>query len=220
MTKEEKEIKGEGVPEGFVEAVNDFYDSFDIIFNCFDDIYINYLQGKDVRVELRGFRRTKPVIYWLLAWMYSSEKEIKKWLDSAGIEKEKREKVHLFRYHFLDLASEISSVDSEETYGLVNFGVGISSKFIFNEEYDFPVIELKVFSGSKEKLHLKLPSSVVYTYANLLQANVKDSLNEMKGRNIAAFEIELIKEAANDAQNGVKDILDIISERERMEKGK
>jgi len=44
-------------------------------------------------------------------------------------------------------------VDSEEVYGLVNFGVGISPKFIFNEEYNFPVIELKVFSGSKEGVH-------------------------------------------------------------------
>jgi len=220
MTEEEKEVKKEEAPEGFADAVNDFYESSDIIFKCFEGIYSDYLQGKDIREKLKGFRRTKPRIYWLLAWVYFSEKEVENWLDKAGIEKKKRDKIFLFGHHFSDLASEISSVDSEETYGLVNFGVGISSKFTFNKESGFPVIELKVFSGSKEILHFKLPPSVAYSYANLLQANVKDCLNEMKGRNIAAFEIELIKEAANDAQKGVKEILDIIREIEKEGKRK
>ena len=70
MTKEEKKAKGkeeEEVPEGFIDAVNEFYESSDIIFKCFDDIYNDYLQGKNIREELKGFRRTKPIIYWLLA---------------------------------------------------------------------------------------------------------------------------------------------------------
>ena len=40
MTKEEKKAKGkeeEEVPEGFIDAVNEFYKSSDIIFKCFDD---------------------------------------------------------------------------------------------------------------------------------------------------------------------------------------
>ena len=73
-------------------------------------------------------------------------------------------------------------MDSEEVYGLVNFGVGISSKFIFNEEYNFPIIELKVFSGSKEVLYLKLPSSIVYSYANLLQTTVKFVISELQAK--------------------------------------
>jgi len=37
MTKEEKKAKGkeeEEVPEGFIDAVNEFYESSDIIFKC------------------------------------------------------------------------------------------------------------------------------------------------------------------------------------------
>ena len=219
MTKEEKKAKGkeeEEVPEGFIDAVNEFYESSDIIFKCFDDIYNDYLQGKDIREELKGFRRTKPIIYWLLAWIYnSSAEELKGWFDKAGIEEEKRKKIFLFHNRFSDLASEISSVDSEEVYGLVNFGVGISPKFIFNEEYNFPIIELKVFSGSKEVLYLKLPSSIVYSYANLLQTTVKNCLNEIKDRNIAAFEIESIKETANDVRKEAEKILGIIEEIEK-----
>ena len=40
MTKEEKKAKGkeeEEVPEGFIDAVNEFYESSDIIFKYFDD---------------------------------------------------------------------------------------------------------------------------------------------------------------------------------------
>jgi len=40
MTKEEKKAKGkeeEEVPEGFIDAVNEFYESSDIIFKSFDD---------------------------------------------------------------------------------------------------------------------------------------------------------------------------------------
>ena len=40
MTKEEKKAKGkeeEEVPEGFIDAVNEFYESSDIIFKCFDN---------------------------------------------------------------------------------------------------------------------------------------------------------------------------------------
>ena len=72
MTKEEKKAKGkeeEEVPEGFIDAVNEFYETSDIIFKCFDDIYNDYLQGKNIREELKGFRRTKPIIYWLLAYI-------------------------------------------------------------------------------------------------------------------------------------------------------
>ena len=66
MTKEEKKAKGkeeEEVPEGFIDAVNEFYESSDIIFKCFDDIYNDYLQGKNIREELKGFRRTKYIGY-------------------------------------------------------------------------------------------------------------------------------------------------------------
>ena len=41
MTKEEKKAKGkeeEEVPEGFIDAVNELYETSDIIFKCFDDI--------------------------------------------------------------------------------------------------------------------------------------------------------------------------------------
>ena len=44
MTKEEKKAKGkeeEEVPEGFIDAVNEFYETSDIIFKCFDDIILS-----------------------------------------------------------------------------------------------------------------------------------------------------------------------------------
>jgi hypothetical protein len=55
MTKEEKKGKGkevEEVPKRFVEAVNEFYDSADIIFKCFDDIYSEYLRGNNIIEDL------------------------------------------------------------------------------------------------------------------------------------------------------------------------
>ena len=74
---------------------------------------------------------------------------------------------------------------------------------------------MKVFSGSKEILYLKLPSSIVYSYANLLQTTVKNCLNEIKDRNIAAFEIESIKDTANDVRKEAEKILGIIEEIEK-----
>ena len=52
-------------------------------------------------------------------------------------------------------------------------------------------------------------------YANLLQTTVKNCLNEIKDRNIAAFEIESIKETANDVRKEADKILGIIEEIEK-----
>jgi len=48
MTKEEKKAKGkeeEEVPEGFIDAVNELYETSDIIFKCFDDIILSKINA-------------------------------------------------------------------------------------------------------------------------------------------------------------------------------
>lgn len=218
MTKEEekeaKKEEEEEVPEDFVDAVNEFYNSADVIFKCFDDIYTDYLQGEDIRAKLKGFLRAKPSIYHLIDDTLSRS-SIEMWVDKAGVEKEKMDKIILFKKHFLDLADEIYFVSIEEEFGFINAGVNISSIFSFHEEHDTPIIELKFLSGNKELLCLKYPLTIVYAHTELLQEIVKDCLDTMKDKNIRTVDIKMLKKSANDLQKGAKEILDFIEEIEK-----
>lgn len=222
MTKEEKVVKKEGeeeVLERFVETVNEFCESADIILKCFDDIYSDYLQGKDIRASLKGFGVAKPLANLLIKDTFLGDK-FEERLDKAGIEKEKRDKISLFKNRFSDLAEEIGFVDLEERFGFINAGVDILSDFTFNEEHGFPVIELKFLSGNKELLCLKYPTVLVYRYVETLQSSVRHCLDRMKEKNIASDEIEMLKEAAKDVQKGAKEILDMTEEIEKKGKEK
>lgn len=219
MTKEEekeaKKEEEEEVPEGFVDAVNEFYNSADVIFKCFDDIYTDYLQGEDIRAKLKGFLRAKPSIYHLIDDTLSGS-SVEMWLDKVGVEKEKMDKIILFKKHFLDLADEIYFVSIEEEFGYINAGVNISSIFSFHEEHGIPIIELKFLSGNKELLCLKYPLVMVYAHAEVLQEIVKDCLDTMKDKIIRTVDIKMLKETANNLQKGAKEILDFIEEIEKQ----
>lgn len=223
MTKEEekeaKKEEEEEVPEDFVDAVNEFYNSADVIFKCFDDIYTDYLQGEDIRAKLKGFLRAKPSIYHLIDDTLSGS-SVEMWVDKVGVEKEKMDKIILFKKHFLDLADEIYFVSIEEEFGFINAGVNISSIFSFHEEHDIPIIELKFLSGNKELLCLKYPLTIVYAHTELLQEIVKDCLDTMKDKIISTVDIKMLKKSANDLQKGAKEILDFIEEIEKKERKK
>ena len=221
MTEEEKKAKGkeeEEVPEGFIDAVNEFYESSDIIFKCFDDIYSSYLRGGDIREDLKGFINVKSNVFRLIYEILGGE-EIGEKLENKGITKEKRDKIVEFRERYSALANEVVLTRLEEDRGFFNVPTGVSSKFAFDEDISVPAIELKVFSGRKEIMYLKGPTMIVYNrIIKLLQRIVKDCLNEMKDKHIAPFEIEGIKEAASDVQKDAKEILDIIGEIEKKER--
>ena len=225
MTKEEKKAKGkeeEEVPEGFIDAVNEFYESSDIIFKCFDDIYSSYLRGGDIREDLKGFINVKSNVFRLIYEILGGEEigeEIGEKLENKGITKEKRDKIVEFRERYSALANEVVLTRLEEDRGFFNVPTGVLPKFTFDEDISVPVIELKVFSGRKEIMYLKGPTMIVYNrIIKLLQRIVKDCLDEMKDKHIAPFEIEGIKEAASDVQKDTKEILDIIGEIEKKRK--
>lgn len=220
MTKEEKEAKGkeeEEVPEGFVDAVNEFYESSDIIFKCFDDIYSDFLRGKDVREDLKSFMNVKKNVFALITDTRLREEKVKKWLETKGIEKEKSNKILEFKERYSDLEDEINALLFEYR-GFSNHWTDISSGNTFKS--NLPIIELKVFSGVKQILYLKDSSGSVYNLARAMQLEVKKCLDEMKDKNIAAFEIKNIKEVASDVQKGTKEILDMVEEIERVGKKK
>jgi hypothetical protein len=218
MTKEEIEAKKgeEGkVPEGIKEAIEEFHRASETIFKCFDDIYSNYLRGRDVREELKGLRDVKSDLFHLIGYILSSKKEgIEKIIEGKGITEEKRAKILEFKERYRDLEDEMDVIRYEEI-GFINPPTDFSFSFIFDEELKSPLIELKILSGRKEILHSKVPPSFVYGLVGSLQTTVKECLTEMKEENIVDFEIEGVKELAIDAQKEAKGILDIV---EGMEK--
>ncbi len=220
MTKEKKEAKkgeeGE-VPEGFEEAVNEFYESSDLIFRCFDDIYSDYLRGKDVRGDLKAFMNLKRRDFSLIEDVLSTEERIKKWLAKTGIEKEKSDKLFEFKKRFSDLEFEIIASLLED-YGFSNHWSNISSENTF--KYGWPTIELKIFAGRKEILYLKNTSTSVYNLVRAMQLKVKGCLDEIKDKNILESEIKMIKEIATDVQKGAKEILEMSEEMEKKGKKK
>ena len=220
MTKEEKEVKKEEerkVPEGVKEAIEEFHRASDTIFKCFDDIYSDYLRGKDVREELKGLRDVKSDLFHLIGFILSSEKEgIEKIIGGEGIMKGRRDKILEFKERYRDLEDEMDVVGYEEM-GFINPPTDFSFSYIFNQELKSPLIELKILSGRKELLHSKVPPSFVFGLASSFQTAVKTCLTEIKKENIVDFEIEGVKELAIDVQKEAKEILDIIEEIERKE---
>ena len=103
--KEERE-KEEEVPEGFLEAVSKFCDAYDFIFKRFDEIYMDYLRGEDIRKQLRNFEKTAGIIFPLIRDLFLREEEVKKWLAKEHVEEEKIQKIMEFksRYSGLELS--------------------------------------------------------------------------------------------------------------------
>ena len=152
---EEKEEgrEEEEVPEGFLEAVNKFCDAYDFIFRRFDEIYMDYLRGEDVRKQLRNFEKTAGIIFPLISDLFSREEEVKKWLAKEHVEEEKIQKIMEFKSRYSGLEDEIIAF-TWESLGYFHW-TGLSTRYTFDLRYKFPVIELYLFSGSREILHLR-----------------------------------------------------------------
>ncbi len=218
--KEEEEEKREAL-EAFKKDAKEFYKTSDAVFKCFDEIYSDYLRGRDIRVDLEGFANVKSGTSRLIMFILRGEKqEIEKTIEAAGITKEERDKIFEFRERYSDLAGEIRLVNFEEELGFINSVTNILPGFAFNEEHGIPVIEIKAFSGRKEILYLKNSSGVVYLFTKMLQAAVKDCLSKMQEKDIATSELETIKDAANALQKDAQEILEMIEEIEKRGKKK
>jgi hypothetical protein len=105
--EEEEEEKEEKVPEALLKTVSDFYKESDTVFKEFDAIRDNYLKGKDIMEDLKGFRSKRPGIFGLIYDIFHKVVELEDKLDRAGIEKEKKDKIREFKERFSDLADEI-----------------------------------------------------------------------------------------------------------------
>jgi len=226
MTEEEKEAKKKEEDkakrlEAFRKDVEELYKSSDAIFKCFEGIYSDYLRGRDVRGDLKGFADVKSAASRLISFILRIDKEeVEKKIEEAGITKEKSDKIFEFLERYSDLAVEIKLAALEEELGFINPVTNIAPEFTFNKERGISVIELKAFSGRKEILYLKNSSVLVYRFAKILQTAVKDCLSEMKDKDIAPFEIEGIKEGTRDVQKDAKEIWDMIEGIEKKGKEK
>jgi len=221
MTEEEKKAKvkqEEEVPKGFIEAVNEFYDSSDIIFKCFDEIYRDYLHGKDIIEDLKEFRNKKARIFDLINDVFLREERVKKWLDNANIEDEKKDKIFEFAQRYSDLEDDILVAYFEISSGFINPLTSSEALHSFDSKINVPLIDLKLHSGSNI-FHTKTPANITYLSANTIQSAVLKCIEEIKDKNIAVSSSN-IKETANDIKKDAEKILDMIKEIERKGKKK
>jgi len=213
---EEKEEgrEEEEVPEGFLEAVNKFCDAYDFIFRRFDEIYMDYLRGEDVRKQLRNFEKTAGIIFPLISDLFSREEKVKKWLAKEHVEEEKIQKIMEFKRRYSGLEDEIIAF-TWESLGYFHW-TGLSTRYTFDIRRKFPVIELHLFSGSREILHLRDSVASVYHLARTIQEEVKRCLRGVKGYDIDPEEIERIEDVTRGIELDLGDIRKIIEEiRER-----
>lgn len=221
MTKEEKEAKKEGekeVPERFVEAVNEFYESADIIFKCFDDIHSDYLRGNDIIGDLRGFGREKSDVLALISDFFQSEERVREWLDKAKIEKEKRDKIFKFTQKYSDLQNDIRVARLEIWLGFINPITSFDVSHSFDSKINEPLIDLKLHSGGNI-LRTKTLAGITYLTASAIQSAVLKCIEEIKDKNITGSSSDF-KETANDIKKDAEKILEMIKEIEKKGKKK
>ena len=216
---EEKEEgrEEEEVPEGFLEAVNKFCDAYDFIFKRFDEIYMDYLRGEDIRKQLRNFEKIAGVIFPLIRDLFSREEKVKKWLAKEHVEEEKIQKIMEFKRRYPGLESEIEAF-IWESYGYFHL-TGLSTRYTFDPRHGFPVIELHFFSGSREILHLRDPVGWIYNLARRIQEEVKECLREAKGYDIDPDEIKRIEKVMRRIELDLEDMRRIIEEIKGRRKG-
>lgn len=221
MTKEEKKAKGEEeeeVPEGFVDVVNEFYESSDIIFKCFDEIYSDYLRGKDFIEDLRGFRNKKDRIFDLIYDTFHDEERVKKWLDRENVGEEKKGKISEFAQRYSDLEGDILASQIEIVLGVANPLTYFEASHSFDSKIDAPLIELKLHSGSNV-FHTKTLVSLAYLLAGAIQSAVLKCIEEGKDKNIP-ITISDFKEVANDTKKDAEKILEMLEGIEKKGKEK
>jgi len=92
---------------------------------------------------------------------------------------------------------------------------------MFDIKYKFPVIELHLFSGSREILHLRDPVTSVYHLARTIQEEVKRCLGGVKGYDINPDEIKHIEDVMRGIELDLGEIREIIEEiKGREEEGR
>ena len=207
----------EEVPEGFLEAVNKFCDAYDFLFKRFDEIYMDYLRGEDIRKQLRNFEKTAGIIFPLISDLFSREEKVKKWLAKEHVEEEKIQKIMEFKSRYSGLEDEIIAF-TWESLGYFHW-TGLSTRYTFDIRRKFPVIELHLFSGSREILHLRDPVASVYHLARAIQEEVKRCLRGVRGYDIDPGEIESIEEVTRRIELDLEDMRKIIEEIKGRRKG-
>jgi len=214
--KEEREEEEE-VPEGFLEAVNKFCDAYDFIFKRFDEIYMDYLRGEDIRKQLRNFEKTAGIIFPLISDLFSREEKVKKWLAKKDVDEDKIQKIMEFKRRYLGLEDEIIAF-TWELLGYFHW-TGLSTRYTFDIRRKIPVIELHLFSGSREILHLRDPLGWIYNLARRIQEEVKECLRGAKGYDIDPDEIERIEKVTRRIELDLEDMRKIIEEIKGRRKG-
>lgn len=220
MAKEEKEGKGEEVPEGFVEAIDEFYDLSDIIFKCFDDIYSDYLRGKDIQEDLKGLLNNKSHIFYLIRDILLAEEGIKEWFDKAKIEGNKRDKIFEFARRYSDLKDEVVSLILREYFGWFNCWIDLLSDCEFDERQNTVVMEIKLLSVSNKKiLHMKYSIDNIYELVREIQKRIKGYLSENRDKSIKMEVITDVKKTANRIINDANEVLNMAKELEKKADG-
>jgi len=215
--EKEKGREEEEVPEGFLEAVNKFCDAYDFLFKRFDEIYMDYLRGEDIRKQLRNFEKTAGIIFPLISDLFSREEKVKKWLAKEHVEEGKIQKIMEFKRRYSGLEDEIRAF-TWESLGYFSW-TDVSTRYIFDIKYKFPVIELHLFSGSREILHLRDSVASVYHLARTIQEEVKRCLGGVKGYDIDSDELEHIEDVMRGIELDLGDIRKIIEEIKERRKG-
>ncbi|MQY54348.1 MAG: hypothetical protein GH149_03525 [Methanosarcinales archaeon] len=220
MAKEEKEGKGEEVPDGFVEAVNEFYDLSGIIFKCFDDIYSDYLRGKDIQEDLKGLLNNKRHIFYLIRDILLAEEGIKEWFDKVKIEGNKRDKIFEFARRYADLKDEMVSLILREYFGWFNCWIDLLSDCEFDERQNTVVMEIKLLSVSNKKiLHMKYSIDNIYELVREIQLRIKGCLSENRDKSIKKEVITDVKKTANRIINDANEVLNMAKELEKKVDG-
>jgi hypothetical protein len=216
MAKKEKEGKGEEVPDGFVEAVNEFYDLSDIIFKCFDDIHSDYLRGKDIQEDLKGLLNNKRHIFNLIRDILLAEEGIKEWFDKVKIEGNKKDKIFEFARKYSDLKDEMVSLILRENFGWFNYWIDLLSDCEFDERQNTAVMEIKLLSVSNKKiLHMKYSIDNIYELVREIQLRIKGCLSENRDKSIKMEVITDIEKTANKIINDANEVLNMTKQLEK-----
>lgn len=202
----------------FIEDVNLFINSQDIIIKWMDEIYSAYMQGYDIREKIINLENAYPSFYRLFLSIFYFDKN-SDFVSKSELSPENLDKIFELKTRYVGLKDILQRIRREEE-GRINSWTTIDRNFIFDLERNTPQIEITVVSGDKQVFYTKDNIEDIYSLSENILDSVFTSLEMCQNKNISidSDSINTIKKINLEIDKKVKKISEIIERKKKLKR--
>lgn len=215
MSEEEKEQEQKIDLNAFVMDIKAFSNSREFITAYLNEMYANFLHGRDIQEQLTNLRNASPRAFRLIASMIANEEEaFNDLVTKANLSEDEKTEMVKLRHAYKDLEKPIVRLVANAR-GTINHWTGFTDvKYSFNYNREVPQVEFKVFSFDKQIYHSKDDIDDIYKLSRAFHGFVLKSLNMLKESNLKFNPdlLDTIKDIASDVEKDNKAILSIVED--------